>query len=101
MTVNIKIADFWNVMGCKLVYGYQHFGEPCSLHLQGRRKRKQPLSSTLIMEAACSCQMLISILGNLDLNVGLSCTKHRLLHSELLNYQEAPYADMPVTVAER
>jgi hypothetical protein len=51
MTANIKIAVFWNVLECRMVHGHQYFWDPCCLNFQVRRKRRQPLSSTLKKEA--------------------------------------------------
>jgi len=35
MVVKIQVKVFWVVMLCSVVVGYQHFGGPCCLHLQG------------------------------------------------------------------
>jgi hypothetical protein len=35
MALKIHVEVFWVVMLCSVVVGYQHFGEPCFLHLQG------------------------------------------------------------------
>jgi hypothetical protein len=35
MTMNIIV--FWDIMQCSVVDRYQHFGESCCLHLQGKR----------------------------------------------------------------
>jgi hypothetical protein len=31
----IQVEVFWIVMPCRVAVGYQHFGRPCCLHLQG------------------------------------------------------------------
>jgi len=33
--VKIQIQFFWVVTPCSVEVGYQYFGEPCYLHLQG------------------------------------------------------------------
>jgi hypothetical protein len=33
--VKIQVEVFWDVMPCSVVVGYQHFGGPYCLHLQG------------------------------------------------------------------
>jgi hypothetical protein len=35
MAVKIQVEVFWVVMPCSVVAGYQRFGGPCCLHLQG------------------------------------------------------------------
>jgi hypothetical protein len=52
-TVKIRIEVFWVVTLCSVVVGYQRFGGPCCLHLQGGskvlrnsgRRRTRPVSN--------------------------------------------------------
>jgi len=36
--VLIEFVVFWVVASCRVVVGYQRFGEPCCLHLQSSPK---------------------------------------------------------------
>jgi hypothetical protein len=60
---------FWVVMTYSVAIGYQHFGGPCCLHLQGE---------VFKMEAARSSRMLVMLLHHNpeELNSNLHCCEN-------------------------
>jgi hypothetical protein len=50
MAVKIRVGVFWVVMPHRVLVGYQRFGGPCCLHIQGEVE----------MEVARSSKMLVS-----------------------------------------
>jgi len=47
IAVKIRVEIFWVVAPCSVVVGYQRFGHPCCLHLQGEVVLKDESSMDL------------------------------------------------------